>query len=64
LEGREPFKETTPLRTYEKMRAMSYPFRATKDKDAISFIGACLQFDTKKRLSTEQLLQHPFLKEL
>mmetsp|Transcript_19940 Transcript_19940/g.16472 ORF Transcript_19940/g.16472 Transcript_19940/m.16472 type:complete len:80 (-) Transcript_19940:488-727(-) len=62
LEGKEPFKESTPLRTYEKMKQMIFPFRQTVDVPVKGFISQCLQFDPKKRPKSSELMQLPFLK--
>ena len=61
LIGNSVFKGNSPEDLEEEINKGIYTLPNTVSKEVISFLNGMLQYDSKKRLNTEQLLKHPFL---
>ncbi len=61
LIGKNTFDAKSLHELVNKIEEGSYKLPTTLSKEAISFINGMLQYDLKKRLSAEELNNHPFL---
>ena len=61
LFGKSVFKPNSPKDLEAKINKGIYTLPNTVSKEVVSFLNCMLQYDSKKRLNTEQLLKHPFL---
>ena len=61
LTGKAVFNAKTMNDLEEKVKNGSYSLPKSVSKEVMSFLNAMLQYDSKFRLSAEELLKHPFL---
>ena len=61
LIGKAVFNAETMNDLVEKVEKGSYSIPKTVSKEVVSFLNGMLQYDSKNRLSSEELLKHPFL---
>ena len=61
LIGKAVFNAETMNDLVEKVEKGSYSIPKTVSKEVVSFLNGMLQYDSKYRLSSEELLKHPFL---
>ena len=59
--GRLTFFGRNMNELYEKVKRGNYKLPLWLSKEAVSFLNGMLQYDTKKRLSSDDLLRHDFL---
>ena len=60
LFGKSVFKANSPKDLEAKINKGIYTLPNTVSKEVVSFLNCMLQYDSKKRLNTEQLLKQPF----
>ena len=46
-----------------KLGSLRIPFRLKLSYDCVDFINVCLQEDSDKRATSQQLLKHPFMEQ-
>ena len=63
LVGRMAFAGHSMEELYKKVKAGNYKLPLWLSKEAVSFINGMLQYDSNKRLSAFELLNHDFLKK-
>ena len=63
LVGRMAFAGHSMEELYKKVKAGNYKLPLWLSKEAVSFINGMLQYDSNKRLSAVELLNHDFLKK-
>ena len=63
LVGRMTFAGHSMEELYKKVKAGNYKLPLWLSKEAVSFINGMLQYDSNKRLSAFELLNHDFLKK-
>ena len=63
LTGRSAFESEHMNELYRKINEGSYYLPITLSKEAISFLRSMLKFDSNKRLSYGELINHQFLKK-
>ena len=63
LVGRMAFAGYSMEELYKKVKAGNYKLPLWLSKEAVSFINGMLQYDSNKRLSAFELLNHDFLKK-
>jgi serine/threonine protein kinase len=63
LVGRMAFAGYSMEELYKKVKAGNYKLPLWLSKEAVSFINGMLQYDSNKRLSAVELLNHDFLKK-
>ena len=63
LVGRMTFAGHSMEELYKKVKAGNYKLPLWLSKEAVSFINGMLQYDSNKRLSAVELLNHDFLKK-
>ena len=63
LIGKTVFDAKTLEELNDKVEKGNYTVPITLSRDVVSFLNAMLQYDSKKRLSAEDLAEHPFLKK-
>ena len=61
LIGKAVFNATTMNDLVDKVENGSYSIPKSVSREVVSFLNGMLQYDPKNRLSSEQLLKHPFL---
>jgi len=66
LEGQPPYMEFPPLRALFLVTTKGIPPLKQAEKysmELVDFLSRCLENDVEKRLSSDELLEHPFLRK-
>ena len=61
LIGKAVFSAKTMNDLVDKVEKGSYQIPKSVSKEVVSFLNSMLQYDSKFRFNSEQLLKHPFL---
>ncbi|KAL7750244.1 hypothetical protein RI367_004417 [Sorochytrium milnesiophthora] len=64
LTGKPPFEDTGNMKTFRRIRLVEYTMPQHISDDAKDFISKLLQHDADKRMSLEEVLEHPWITSL